>query len=281
MGVRRDRTDADGAFRVRGISSTREQLLVAEHDARGRSLPVIIPPATTDASFELTLRGYGSLVGTVTLGGKGAEGLTVVATPKGATHHNLVVTTGPGGAYAFERIPAGVHQIMAMSSSGVGGGNAGSATATIRAGEESRVDVGIDVGDVVLAVAIAGVGGARIDAAQVFLFRGAAVAPKTGLEVNQAFLEHGSTAMVGMSMGGQPASFQHVVPDDYNVCVLPIGGDLNDPSFAMRLQEHAMSLKVYCQRHTVAAGPTQQSYTATVPPMEPLPDTPPPDPPSQ
>jgi hypothetical protein len=75
-------------------------------------------------------------------------------------------------------------------------------------------------------------------------------------------------------MGTSKAEFQSVSPGQYSVCVIPISGDMNNPSFQMRLQQHVDQLKVYCATVTVSAAPKQQEHSAVVPPMEPLPEEP-------
>ncbi|HEY8141381.1 MAG TPA: hypothetical protein VIG06_01875, partial [Kofleriaceae bacterium] len=60
-------------------------------------------------------------------------------------------------------------------------------------------------------------------------------------------------------------------PGKKSVCVIPITGDLADATFRQRLQENTEALKVYCKPTEVAASPPAQSYTAAVPPMDPLP----------
>ena len=276
MGLRRDLTAEDGSFRVRGIGSKRELLIIAEHQASGRSMPQVVPPGDSNPTYEIALRPFGSLAGTITVGKKPAANLTVIVTPKGARNYNVIVTTGADGNYIIERLPAGEYQVMVLAGggSGLSSGNSGSAVTTIKAGKRSQADIDISVGDITFKVTIAGVEGAHIDAAQVFIFKGV-VAATTGKEIGVAFLEQSAAgAMMSFSMGGVAAVFNQVEADTYSVCVIPINGDLNDPAFQTRINQHGEKLKVYCQPHTIDASPAEQEYTAVVPPMEPLPEEP-------
>ncbi len=275
MGIRRDRTDDQGAFRVRGISSTKEQVLIAEHDVAGRSLPVTIPPGNDDPSYDLVLHGYGSLVGTVKLGDQPGAGLTVVANAKDVTNHGLVVTTGPAGNYRFERIPEGEYRIIAVArdSGSVGGGTTGTATAMIQVGQESRADITIPLGNIMLRVVLQGAGGAKVENAQLWLFPNQ-VQAATLAEMMEASKKQVPTA-TGAALGGNPGELTKLQPGHYTLCVLPLAGDLNDPTVLQRLQANAMTLKIYCQPVVIQSSPATQTYTAVVPPMDPLPDPPP------
>jgi len=71
---------------------------------------------------------------------------------------------------------------------------------------------------------------------------------------------------------GKPLpEFDQLVPGDYSVCSIPILGDLNDTTFAQRLQEHLDTLAVYCKQAKVTPSPAKQSFVHEVPAMTPLP----------
>ena len=71
---------------------------------------------------------------------------------------------------------------------------------------------------------------------------------------------------------GKPLpEFDELVAAGYSVCTIPITGDLNDSTFAQRLQEHTDVLKVYCKKIALAASPQKQTIVHEVPAMEPLP----------
>ena len=62
---------------------------------------------------------------------------------------------------------------------------------------------------------------------------------------------------------GKPQpSFDEVVAGDYSVCGIPITGNMMDPTFSQRLQEHVDTLKVYCKPLHVGASPQQRDAGA-------------------
>ena len=122
-----------------------------------------------------------------------------------------------------------------------------------------------------LTVEVRGKNGVKIDAAQVFMFRGA-VAIRNAQDVTDRFLA-GDAAGMGFLFGNDTwPSFPKLVPGDYSVCTLPINGNLADMQFQQRLQENLDKLEVHCQLKAVTASPTEQRHVATVPKMNPLPD---------
>ncbi|MCG8419216.1 MAG: carboxypeptidase-like regulatory domain-containing protein [Proteobacteria bacterium] len=223
FGVKRVLSGSDGAYRMRGISRS-EMQLIAEHTEKGRSLPSSIPVGASDLVYELTLRPFGSVHGTVFAGEQPASGMNVIASAKTGGNQMLLVQTGQDGSYIFERLPEGPHRITAsLSSQGLGSSKSTGVDVEVVAGQRTQADIRVEVGDIEFEVEVAGKAGAHIDAAQVFLFKG------------------------------------------------QVNGDLNDTSFAVRLQENLEHLRVYCETKTVAASPAAQRHAAVVPPMDPLP----------
>jgi uncharacterized GH25 family protein len=269
-GIRRGESGADGAYSVSGIGEG-PQVIAADHPQRGRSLAAQVPVGAKDARLDLTLQPVGSLHGKVTYGGKPAPGVMVVVSRPGTRQQNLLVTTDSEGLYLVARLPAGAHNLMAMSRAGLGGKSAG-ASVVIKPGQRARADINVEAGEIDLEVKVTGAGGAAIPLAQVFLFKGA-VSPKTGKQVQEAFLgmARAGAAMMGFAKTGQPAQFKQVTPAAYSLCVLPINGDIHNPGFRDKLQKHANQLKVYCQPRTVPDSPSKQTVTITSPPMDPLP----------
>lgn len=273
FGVRRAVSGQDGSYRITGVGKGEVQI-IAEHTEKGRSEPAVVPGGTDDMTYELTLQPFGSVAGTVTAGGA-PTAATIMASSKSGGSQVLIVQAGEDGTFMFERLPEGSHRINAtLAGDGVGSTKMAGADVQVVAGERASVDIAIEVGDINLEVVIAGVDGAQIDAAQVFLFKGK-VAPTNGKEVGEVFtkMSQSGNAMIGMSLGGKPAVLAGVAPAEHSVCVLPINGDLNDPDFAMRLQKNAQHLAVHCESKVVAPSPVKQSHTAVVPPMNPLPNT--------
>lgn len=273
FGVRRTTSADDGSFQISGIGVT-ELMLVAEHDAHGRSLPVSIPAGTASMSHDLELRGFGSLAGKVTAGSEPAVRAMVIATPRGS-RQMVMVQTGDDGGYVFDRLPAGSHHITASLMGGsLGSSSAAGKEVDIVAGQKARADIVIEQGDIELKVVVKGKDGAAIDAFQAFLMKGQ-INAGNAKELTDMFLQAAqSGAQQTLAVATDTATFSRLTAAQYSVCVLPINGNMSDMSFQMRLQEHANELKVYCQAKTVAESPKQQTHSAVVPPMEPLPADP-------
>ena len=72
--------------------------------------------------------------------------------------------------------------------------------------------------------------------------------------------------------GSPPAKFEKKLAGPYTLCTLPINGNMGDMQFQQRLRDHMESLAVYCKALTITDAPTEQTYTAIVPPMKPLPE---------
>lgn len=272
MGLRQTESDESGRYTLSGIGTSKDLLLAAEHDSDGRSPPVLVPAGSESRTIDLVLAGVGSVSGTVTAGGKPAASAQVAATPLGASKQTILVTTADDGTYEIDRLAAGDYKVTAIVGGGMGGGSMASDGVTIAAGKKAHLDLDVAVGDVTLVVKVEPRGAGTIDLAQVFLFSGA-VDLKNGKQVQDKLLASsgGGTAKMVFAMGASPARFTEVAAGAYSVCVLPITGDMNDQQFVQRLQEQAEKLAVYCTRKTVTAAPAEQTYTAAVPPMAPLP----------
>jgi len=269
-GIRTTTTDDDGYYQISGIGDGR-RYIVAEHDSLGRSLPYVIAANVPSPRLDIRLRPYGSLEGKVTKDGVPAAKVAVFVTPKatdGGQH--ILVQTAADGTYAVEHLPAGEHRVLVWHGTGIQSSSTGK-DVTIRAGEKSVVNIDITGGSVTLEVTVVGKNGAKIDVAQVLLAHGT-VSWKNGLEAQRSLLTgavNGKQAMV-MDMA-KPAVFEKVAPGAYSACVVPISGDISDPTFAQKLQQNATNLRVYCTPYTVTASPATQSLTLPTPAMDPLP----------
>jgi uncharacterized GH25 family protein len=268
MGIRRSTTDGDGRYAMRGIGE-KELLIAAEHQAEGRSPASQVAPGKDSVTVDLKLAGVGSVSGHVTAGGKPASSAQIIATPPTASRQNVMVQTGEDGLYTIERLTAGPYKVTAMiGGSGIGGTMA-SRTVTIKTGQRATLDIDVPIGNITLAVGIQALSGV-INSAQIFLFDGEVSAPNAKV-LTDKFGEAAGGAKMTFWWGSDPAKFEKIVAGKKSVCVIPITGNLSDGTFQQRLQENLEALKVYCKPVTVTETPLEQSYTAAVPPMDPLP----------
>lgn len=269
-GLRQAVSDDEGRFVLSGLGP-KEWTVVADHPEFGRALGIQIAKGIADEEIELPLLEVGRIAGKVSINGEGKPNIQVLLTSPSSSGHILVVRSGADGSFLVERTAAGEYKLSAM----MGGGASTSMAAmqvVVKAGQEVEANLNVDEGSVTYIVKVTGIKGAKIDAAQVFLFQGAANI-KTGGELNDLFLKSANNAKMEFTsdeMG--PASFKKVTPGLYSVCVIPINGDMNDPVFGQKLQRNAATLAVHCLQSEVLESPEKQSFNAVVPPMAPLPE---------
>lgn len=270
-GIRSAETDQRGEFTVIGVSA-KGLTVQAEHAERGRSLGVSIPEGTTDpAPLTLTLKGFGSLAGKVTMKGEPQGNVTISVSPKGGGATAVFAQTDDTGAFLVSRVPEGPIIIQA-SKTGMMTMKSTTVTANVTAGRQTTVAIDIPVGNITLLVEIKAQPNQQVDSAQVFLFNGVAAA-QNAKQLTDTFFQGGVQGMkfwLGKSLPFP--EFDELVPGGYSVCTIPITGDLSDPKFQGRLQEHSQSLKVYCKQLKITASPTKQTVVHAVPAMEPLPE---------
>lgn len=269
LGNRRTKTDAKGNFSFRGIGDS-EWTIAADHPEMGRSLGRTVEKGTEEVVLDLALLPVGGVKGAVTVNGEPSAGVDVLITSETGSAHIVIVKSDEKGKFMAERVASGKVKVSAMRN--VGGSSSMAATnVVVDPGAIAEATLDIEEGSIALAVTVSGIDDAKIDAAQVFLFKGAADV-STGAELNKLFLSAASNAKMGFAMGTAAANFDKVSPADYSVCIIPINGDMNDPSFAQKLQRHVGEIAVYCQRLKITETPEKQTFNGEVPPMTPLPE---------
>jgi hypothetical protein len=270
MGHRVAITGPDGTFSIVGITKDQASV-VAEHATLGRSDAVRLPAGSDDPpEMKLVLHGFGSIAGKVTLKGEPLQALVMV-TPKTGGMQMVTVQSGVDGTYLVEKVSEGTHRLTAMKMGMASMSSSESVDVTVVAGQQVKMDLQIPVGDLAVAIEIKPKAGAKVDAAQIFLFRGV-VAAKNAKELMDAFTSGGPAAS-GMKfwMGTGKVEFTEQLPGRVSVCSIPITGDMRDPQFLQRLQAKSEHLAVFCMSKDLPANPKQQTYTQELPSMPPLP----------
>jgi len=271
-GMKSATSDQEGRFVLVGIDKKATSVL-ADHATKGRSNAIEIPAGTDDPPpITLTLKGFGQIVGKVSLKGKPLSGAAVTATPKGGGAQLQVAQTEQDGTYTLEKIGEGVVVVSAMQQENLGMSmKTASAEVTVVAGKQAKLDIDIPVGSVTLSVTVKPLPSHKVDSAQIFLMRGV-IALKNAKELTDVFL---GGAAVGMKFwlgeGKPPADFAELVPGDYSVCSVPITGDLSDPQFQSKLQQNMELLAVHCKQVKVTPAPTTQSFVHELPSMPEMP----------
>jgi uncharacterized GH25 family protein len=271
-GMRSAVTDQDGRFTLIGIAKKATNVL-ADHPERGRSNALEVPAGTEDPPpVTLTLRGFGTISGKVTLKGEPVGGATITDTPKGGGAQVRMVQSGTDGTFTLTKIGEGTHVVSAMQQTGFGMSlKSTSTTVQVRAGKDTKVTIDIPVGQIKLTVAIKPLPNQKVDAAQVFLFRGT-ILVHNAKELTDGFLSGGVQGMKFWFGEGKPApEFDELVPGDYSACSIPVTGDMSDSKFQQRMQEHMDALLVYCKKVKLTPSPLAQTVTQELPAMAPLP----------
>jgi hypothetical protein len=146
-----------------------------------------------------------------------------------------------------------------------------STTVQVTAGKPTTVAIDIPVGTITLTVQVRALPGNKVDAAQVFLFRGV-VAAANAKELTEGFLAGNVSGMKFWFGDGKPMpDFDELVSGDYSVCSVPITGSLADPTMQQRIQEHMDLLRVYCKSVKVTPSPDKQVLVQDLPAMVTLP----------
>ncbi|HUJ63712.1 MAG TPA: carboxypeptidase regulatory-like domain-containing protein [Kofleriaceae bacterium] len=269
-GIRTATTDQDGAFTLTGVPA-KQTTVMATHPDRGQSLAMTVPGGADDPpTITLALRGYGSIVGTVTSKGQPVGGATISDASKGGGAQAAFAETAADGTFTLAKVPEGTHVLLAMQQQ-LMSMKSTSVTVQVTAGKQSTVAIDIPVGQVSLQILIKALPGNEVDAAQVLLFQGN-VAMTSAEQLMNGFFQNAVQGMKLWFGPGKPLPvFDELVPGGYTACAIPLTGDLNDPQFQQRLQENMSLLKVYCKPVQVAASPALQTFEADVPAMVPLP----------
>jgi hypothetical protein len=270
-GIRSSMSDQAGEFVIIGVP-TKGTTILADHTEKGRSIGVPVPEGSDDPPpMTLTLRGYGSVTGKVTMKGKPQPKVTVSVSSKGGGASAAFAETDDEGNYTMSKVPEGPQVIQAMKQSMMSMKTA-MTNATVTAGKQSTVNIDIPVGTLTLGISISAAPNAKVDAAQVFLFAGL-VAVATGKQLTDGFFQGGAQGMKFWLGKAMPMpEFDELVAGDYSVCSIPITGDLSDPKFQGRLQENIATLKVYCKAVKLTAAPAKQTVDQALPSMTPLPE---------
>jgi hypothetical protein len=263
-------SDGDGQFSIIGISS-KATTVAADHASAGRSPSLSIGEGTTDPpAVTLQLRGFGSISGKVTQKGKPLAGVSVTHSSKSGGTQLAGAQTDDDGNFVMKKVPEGQVVLQAMQQKMMSLKST-TITVTVTAGKETKATIDIPIGQITLAVDIKSVSGAKVDAAQVFLFSGNAI-PANGKQLLDSFIAGGAQGMKFWFGAGKPLpEFDELVPGGYSICSIPITGDMNDPIFMQRINENAQTLKVYCRQVKLTDQPIKQSVTQELPSMTPLP----------
>jgi hypothetical protein len=284
-GQRLTSTDRNGGFVISGAPRS-SAAIVAEHADRGRSLAQRIPPGSDNVTgLTLALKSYGSIGGTVTRKGAPVARAMISVAPIGSSGQASFVQAGDDGTFVIDKVAEGPAGLSAMKS-GMMSMEGGTRTVTVVAGQRVDGSITIPVGSTALTVTIVPKPGATVNAAQVFLFRGA-VTVTNGEQLIDAFVANkgvkaetgaselamaGAAGMLFWFGGAQHPTFKELVPALYSACVIPVTGNIMDAQLMQRIMRNLDKLEVICQSIPVTASPAEQKIEVAVPAMNSLSD---------
>ncbi len=253
----RGSSDSSGRFLLEG--GGQEPLTVmAEHPDVGRSLPVVTTVEAQAAPLELTLRPMAGLEGTVRSQGKPLGNVAVVAAPIGSSTGRFMVVTREDGRYHFDRLSMGEYVVTAVLQEGPTSQLQQSLLAKV--GEQrTSFDIDVPLGGQLLTIHVLERDGQRLMNGQIYLSTGALrVATLGQLETALASRGEGQTR-VQLLLNAQPVSVSRLSAGSYTLCVVPVRGELDNPTQAQRLKDGASQLPVSCRAVDVSqVGPPEQ-----------------------
>lgn len=253
----RGSSDGNGRFHLEG--GGQEPLTVmAEHPDVGRSLPVVATVAAEATPLELTLRPLASLEGTVRSGGQPIGNAAVVAAPLGSSTGRFMVVTRADGRYHFDRLSKGEHVVTAVLQEGPTSQLQQSLLANV--GEQrTPLDIDVPLGGQTLTIHVLEHDGQRLMNGQLYLSTGALQVATLGqLETMLASRGEGQTR-VQLLLNAQPVSVSRLSAGHYTLCVVPVRGDLDNPTQTQRLRDGASQLPVFCRAVDISqVGPPEQ-----------------------
>jgi protocatechuate 3,4-dioxygenase beta subunit len=275
VGMRTATTADDGTFTLRGVSASGGSIL-AEHTTRGRSLAVPVARGMADvAGVELTLRGFGSLTGTITRKGAPVANATITATSMGSTAQAVFVQAGPDGRFVVDRVPEGPTRVQVSVQVMMSSINA-SKVVTVAVGKPTDASIEVPAGEIKLTIGVEPEAGATVNAAFVMLMRGTFSAT-TGSQLLDAAIG----AVPADNAGSAAQSFwlpPFAIPEwsdllagTYTLCAVPITGVvIGDSTVFERALDNMDRLVAVCKPALLTPTPAEQKITIRLP-SQPLP----------
>jgi hypothetical protein len=274
VGTKQDTTGADGAFALAGFGDG-DLAIVADHPAIGRSKPLRVGDDNPNQTqLVLELQKYGALSGVLRQGGQpqGSVAVTVQSTTTpGALY---VVTTGPDGAYRFDRLAPDTYKVSATVGSMRMGLRFYSKQIDVPPGKEVTVDLAVDPGPVTVEAEAQAAGG-KVGIVVAYLIS-TSITATTANQLQLALAAAGpGTSQLAIGRGSTPATFTNVTPGAYTACAVPLPLEVKGIGAIGYVDRHAGKLGAFCKAVDVLASPDTQAtqIPVQIPPF--IPDNPP------
>ncbi|WP_163867415.1 carboxypeptidase-like regulatory domain-containing protein [Myxococcus eversor] len=258
-------SDASGHFALTGGGEA-ALTVMAEHSTRGRSSPLVVAAGAASDALELTLRPLAGLEGTVTRQGHPVGNVAVVAAPRGSSTGRFMVMTQADGRYRFARLSKGQYVVTAALREGSTEQLLQSVLAQVEERGAPR-DIQVALGGHALSIQVLEADDQPLQNAQVYLGTGPLGAVTLEqLEAVLAARGEGQTRIL-LLMKGQPLTVTALAPGAYTLCVVPVRGNLDDPTWAQRVRDGASQLPVSCEPVEIGATGTPRPVVHRLPPV--------------
>ena len=267
--ARRTTTDREGRFEL-GELPISALTAVAEHDDRGRSIPLPIAAGKRDIEgLALRLAPFGRVKGEVEIHGEPPPVIWIMARPRvdelSGTKTVARLLVRPGEPFVFERLAAGPHVISASTAWQRAQAGERERDVIVRPGETAALDVSFDRRGKDLTVDVRGPGGEIIPSVQVLLLVGRHDY-ETVAETEQAVRKASEMLARGdLSFAGRPAELQGISAGAYSLCVVPMPIDLKDRELLAKLAPHRGEVPVHCEPIDINDARGEAALTIQVP----------------
>lgn len=265
--TRETTSDERGVYALRGMGG-RDLALMADHTQLGRSITVRVPASDQSSVVDLVIAPLGSIEGSVTRGGKPAEGVNVNASPKSmALSSNLVVSTGPDGRYRFSRVASDDYVVSAMSGlSPLSGMTMKGVTVTVAPGMTAEADLTLSDSPVTLTVSPLLPTQQVVPLAEVVVVAGEHTFPSAQQLHQYVAAQAGAFNSFNLIINATPTRVRNLDPGTYSACVIPFPQGMEKQTTAVVMQyveKHLDGLRVFC-RSTRLTDEAEQSLTVPV-----------------
>ncbi|MBA2538657.1 MAG: carboxypeptidase regulatory-like domain-containing protein [Deltaproteobacteria bacterium] len=256
-------TDGNGEFTIVGVGRGKCHV-VADHETRGRSSPITLPP-TTGSTLDLVLvvASFGALGGTVTKGGKPAANIVVTAQSKTVAETMFSVLSGADGSYRFDKLAPDRYLVSAMlGQDPVRGISLHAESVTVGSGPAAKLDLAIANGDTTLVVTLTA--SKPVKLALIESLSGKHDA-RTHADLDRLGVGRDrGHATFAMSFDGKPTRITKLTAGTYTVCACPYPDEVGMLESEEYMVREGDNLPVFCKHVEIAAGQVEQSLQIEV-----------------
>jgi hypothetical protein len=255
-------SDVDGSFSLAGFNDG--DLTIVAESSIGRSKGMRIPTEMPgQGQLVLELQKFGALSGVMRQNGKPVEGVFVSCQSTTTPGAIYAVASGGDGAFRYDQLAPDTYKVSATLGMPLAGMKFYSKQVDVPSGQEVKVDLEVQPGNVALDVTAVPKSG-QLGVASVWLATGTITARSaTELSLRMAAAGAGASQWVIIRQG-EPAHYGEVVPGTYSACVVPFPTQVQGMNVMSYVERHGDKLPAFCQGVTVNPTPDTQSAKVIV-----------------